>query len=721
MNAHKNKRGSALLTAIVFATVLSGTIAIVLKTSLHESNIENRDILLTEARNAAESALQSGVAELVKRWKYKTVFDSQDLSQSKNPLTIPSEFTNIFSSSRYSLSDFEIVGGPIGTTGWTYIDPNDPANQLDPQKGKKVYSREIELISKAATMLRNNEKIFAYTSQKLLVRDTPLFSHAVFYNMDLEYHPGPNMNMNGPVHTNGNLWTSAVGNLYFHSVVSTAKDYRPGLMIDGTRQGGNVFFKDGDNNWISDFKGTGSKTNPANFYSSLDPNWREVSSNRWDGNLLTKAHGVSPLNLVGYADYVRDDPSTPEEIDDDLNYAYAIIEPNLDTDDIDYKGEYGEREKFARKAGLIIRVHETDPSEVLDYGEYRLSDYYYVTFNKLERDNPANPNSDTTLDVDGNVQEVPLELDSAYVNNLLKMGEYEENTSGKPISGFYDKRRSEGLDVLELDIAELRKAVDDNDVNYDSSLWTYNYTPEDDYNGVVYVEFPMTGTSGRPDKVKVSKSNLGLLITNGSNIPNPSYNNTGTRDPGFTLATNNALYVKGHYNADGNSFTGSSTAPDNSSNPEPPAALAADSITILSDNWNAALSKDSLNVRLAIFTEVNAGILQGLVPTDKGGSGIISGGNHNFPRFLEKWSGKTFRYRGSMVALFESEIANQGVNTSYYSPPIRDWGFYERFGEGYYPPGTPNARSFRTVDYRNLTANEYNTLKTDLQTALGDI
>ena len=60
------------------------------------------------------------------------------------------------------------------------------------------------------------------------------------------------------------------------------------------------------------------------------------------------------------------------------------------------------------------------------------------------------------------------------------------------------------------------------------------------------------------------------------------------------------------------------------------------------------------------------------------------------------------------------EIATQGTNTSYYSPPIRNWGFYELFKNGTYPPGTPNVRSFKKINFRFITQNEYQSLLDDL-------
>ena len=53
----------------------------------------------------------------------------------------------------------------------------------------------------------------------------------------------------------------------------------------------------------------------------------------------------------------------------------------------------------------------------------------------------------------------------------------------------------------------------------------------------------------------------------------------------------------------------------------------------------------------------------------------------NFPRFLENWSGQTFTYNGSMVCMFNSQIANApwpGTGTV-YNPPTRNWAFDNNF------------------------------------------
>ena len=85
-----------------------------------------------------------------------------------------------------------------------------------------------------------------------------------------------------------------------------------------------------------------------------------------------------------------------------------------------------------------------------------------------------------------------------------------------------------------------------------------------------------------------------------------------------------------------------------------PCALFADAINILSSSWSDANSAKAISSRVASSTTVNAAFYSGIVPTV---TGKYSGGVENFPRFLEDWSNKTLTYCGSMVVMFNSQIA----------------------------------------------------------------
>jgi len=840
--------GAALLTVIFVTTIISLIVGSLLKWGIQDQKINTRHFVLLEARNAAEAMTEISAGVLSYRWESQTSVPEDDLEN--NPLddepAIKTELDKYFPSSRF---DIDVKGGSV-TQGRFYIHPDDPAHADDPHKGKLVTVQSVTILAKAAVddpLL--SDPMTAYARQTLQVRDAPLFSHAVFYNMDLEFHPGPQMVMNGPVHANGDVWVQAVNQLTFTSNLTATNDFRYGYMLnDGNSnqvtQNGAVLINNGEGDLSSPYRGSGNKTNIASYWDSQSPssfftdegylNWADFAMNRWKGNLQDRSHEVPILNPIGYDNYVRDDPSTPGILDDDLNFAYALIEPNI-TDPTGtsglmnpvHKGN-GEEEKFAFKAGLIIKVHYSEDGSTTSDGGTLPADSIQLRERKpmpinqrVNPDDPHNPNSnwsefwsnfDNTgsLDpetngtlgpatdfylsfwkidrgdahnlkttnfqtstvqavdkqgqpvVDGSgdpvmvdvktVQEIPLRTDvspwwrETDFHDTFAVQPYDEygnsgNTgngvdtgdNGDPSDSLFDHRRGAGIDMVEINVDRFRRFIEDDDAhglfsNWDGSVSSrFKYAPDQEFNGVLYVEFPTDTDSipgnadyqQRPDKVvksarvspRDSNTELGLILTNASRIPDPAYNKVAGRDPGFTLATNSAIYVKGHYNADGDPDTGSNTESDESSvwNPNPPAALVGDAIMPLSPHFGSLGTKDR-SADSTGFTEFNAAIIQGLRPTDKGGDGRISGGNHNFPRFLEDWGGIEFRYRGSMVSLFESEIATQGTNTAYYSPPIRNWGFYELFGSGVYPPGTPNVRSFRKMNFRFVTKAEYEEL-----------
>lgn len=145
--------------------------------------------------------------------------------------------------------------------------------------------------------------------------------------------------------------------------------------------------------------------------------------------------------------------------------------------------------------------------------------------------------------------------------------------------------------------------------------------------------------------------------------------------------------------------------------------------------WNGY--KDDTTVTSDYFQEISAAIITGLTPTipwyySSGRTGApvanltlnYSGGVNNLPRFAEKMTNTSsgsnkikVRYRGSMAALFESEVADgiwpEGKHGYWYSAPERDWGYLAYFAEGMYPPGTPVIRSTRLIAIRDISKSEY--------------
>lgn len=178
----------------------------------------------------------------------------------------------------------------------------------------------------------------------------------------------------------------------------------------------------------------------------------------------------------------------------------------------------------------------------------------------------------------------------------------------------------------------------------------------------------------------------GVELINGQQLPKA----------GLTVASPDPVYIVGDYNttSDGANFSKGV----NNTTFTRPAAVMGDSINVLSTAWqnaNSALAKSS---RMAADTTVNAAFLSGIVPT---GNGFYSGGVENFPRFLEDWTGKNFYYNGSMVVLFNSQIATAPwTGGSVYSPPSRHWAFDVNFlDQTKLPPGTPQVLFLNRVTW----------------------
>jgi hypothetical protein len=176
---------------------------------------------------------------------------------------------------------------------------------------------------------------------------------------------------------------------------------------------------------------------------------------------------------------------------------------------------------------------------------------------------------------------------------------------------------------------------------------------------------------------------------------------------GLTVATENPVYVQGNYN----------TTTANNTEPNVPAAILADAVTLLSNNWtdaasfkypNSATTRNATTTgyRMAVvagkgksFTWPSAGAPHFLFGTD--------GGVGNFLRLLEDWNinGVAINYRGSIVSLYHSR---QATGTFKYGTNVYDYGARNfNFDDDFLlpsllPPGTPMFRDINTLTFRQI-------------------
>jgi hypothetical protein len=195
-----------------------------------------------------------------------------------------------------------------------------------------------------------------------------------------------------------------------------------------------------------------------------------------------------------------------------------------------------------------------------------------------------------------------------------------------------------------------------------------------------------------------------LKIVNGSNLNLGACPNAVPC--GLTIATENPAYVQGDFNAiAGGNFGGNHVG----------AAVLADAITFLSNNWNDVNSfafAYNLNNRQASTTTYRLAALsgKGIAFPQPGGFATAQdfgtdGGTHNFLRYIENWGGQTLYYRGSLVSFAYNRQAT-GVYkccTTVYSPPARAYNFDTEFLQpSLLPPRTPMFRDVNTVGFSQM-------------------
>jgi len=241
-------------------------------------------------------------------------------------------------------------------------------------------------------------------------------------------------------------------------------------------------------------------------------------------------------------------------------------------------------------------------------------------------------------------------------------------------------------------------------------------------------------------------NNYGVRLFNGANlhatlgsVPKPS-----RVDKGLTVVSDQAMIVQGSYNTSN----------------KVPAALLADSMNVLSNNWNTATpcgtnlgypyywgpgvggngltynaaqaatgdakSGGPMGCRTASATTINAAVLAG---TDTSGfsnaqnategnldGGTGSGGVHNMMRFQEDWGSNSptalsspavYTYLGSLVSIGRPLHARGtfAVGGAVYQPPKRNWSFDSDFRDASkLPPLSPRFVYIKQDNFvRNFT------------------
>ncbi len=389
-------------------------------------------------------------------------------------------------------------------------------------------------------------------------RVIPLFQFAVFYDKDLEILTQGSMVLNGPVHTNGDLYLDSLAVLDHTGQVTVAGDLYRGLKASDKCLGGSVRVAD---------PGT-LQTLPACSVGRLAVSQADVDA--WNGMVDVE---VGSLTVPAAADL---DP----------------VAGSTYWDSADIR--------------IVLNLNGASPAIEV-------------------RDAAGNVKASGTTILNG--------CGSATYSNSLK-----------------DNREGKWIQLLDIDLRDLLDCFHANGLA--------GVAIDDATDGGLVWHLSVDG----PDSGTLN--NYGVRVRNGAELASTHLGAPPVK--GLTIVTDQAMYVQGDFNSVG----------------KKPASFLADSMNVLSNNWNDANSGLALASRPASTTTINAGILAGTDTTGgiegAGGQdlGQFNGGFLNLVRLHENWTGNTLNYLGSFVSLNEPRHVNGAWSYGvYYTDPTWNWSF----------------------------------------------
>ena len=413
---------------------------------------------------------------------------------------------------------------PTGAVNQIYVDIGPvPASMvpLNSQYSGLYGIAQDCMIAATATPVGQAYTVPATVTQQVQFASIPVFQFAIFYNIELEIHPGSAMTINGKVFSNGDIYAtgSSSGNqLRFTDTVQAVGTYRSNRdPNDGqTPRSGNVVC-------------TITYHNPS---SGNDPLSLPLGGNSTNYN-ATNAQALINLPPAAWA------PPNWDAAYSTNGMVYLCNRSDLIISNA-WNGTNG-------AAGTNITIWYQDPS-VSPY-LFQLTNNQTCTYS-----NTKFPFITTTTNVcalptnyPGYTNFVRIGSGFSFVTNVL----------------FYDARESKQVQAVQFDVEAFKSWLTTTRFEGASYNATCNSHKSHPINGI-FIYNNVTPTSTRLPAVRV---------VNGAKLYD-SY--------GMTLITPMPLYVKGHYNVQDS--TGTSIATTNTSHTYP-AALMGDAITVLSTNY----------------------------------------------------------------------------------------------------------------------------------------
>jgi Tfp pilus assembly protein PilX len=540
----------------------------------------------------------------------------------------------------------------------------------------------------------SQSKPSAIVGLKFKSRLIPLFQFAAFYDQDMDTSNPPNMTLSGPVHSNNDLYLNAYGSLKIKGQVTTANRLYRGLK--------------GENKCSGSVKIDDATSAPRNFGSAPCSGGRTefnaAAVTPWKGKIRI---GVQELKPPPPDDF----DATPGKLywdSADLRLALDLTSNSIqirDKNDIVDAGLSAQLNGStcappttlasaasvgATSLAVVASPTNLNPGDVITLGS--------APFSKLGAAGNSYVVADTYT---SGATTIPLTqpLTTAFAAGA-ELRKPVVSFSDKTFRNYREKRGAAGVNAhtkIQMLNVDMRSLLGCAKTLMGKSL------NEDSEGGLVWF-FTVKG----PDAAIIN--DYGIRVYNGRDLVTPI---SGETPKGLSIISDQAVYIRGNYNC-GTACTAPDFEKPGNDDQRIPAAVMADTINVLSNNWSLddLTSIKPITGRTATETTINAAFLAGIDITGGvnglGGQDLndnTGGGLNNYPRFHENWASTVpFNYLGSLVSLSAPRKVNgifcgsdfENPNCNIYNPPIRNWSYDLKFNNAAnLPPLTPRVLSLK--------------------------
>jgi len=697
------RRGSALLAAMIVIVILTFAAAGILSYSLTTYRNSVRQAMLDQGKEIADSEMEfmyytwkgmllhkDSVASIQSNFNTAGLLGSglppQDLTfqNANNPWTVSRSLTFAYIANTTDGGATGIVPGTNSIGRNYYFTAQTSATVSAPLLGTVTY---------------NSGRHFVYSS-------TSLFQYAVFYQGNLEMAAGGNMTISGPVSTNASAFLGAQdngGNPFTLALTDSVYFFQDYNGAADALSGETDYLLAGSSTLVDPVYNPNPQAAPpsdqaaqrALQVSKLAAQSSFIGGVDVQADVNNPAYASAYSNLQGVVD--------PNEV-----YRAVIAPPPTDSSGNLYNEDQtvaGSR--MYNNAGILITISQVAPGAPNAGTSGNVVIHVGIS---PEATNPANP---ANLSLYDNVPQ--------FASIVHPSGAATDVIQGVRQS-FVDPREAlngtSGVNLTTVDIGNLNIALHG----------AMTGTVATNYNGVVYVYDNTDNSVNGP-----ANSLNGIRLQDATTTP--AFNDQNNNPYGFTIVSNNGVYVQGDYNTTPITITGGQSVNN-------PAAVMGDAITALSQGWSvtnnaslqpmtgttAGLREATASTAFAGNTaynppanpattngmQINAAILTGNTPTNVAAL-TGSGGAQNLVRMIEDWYynpdgpmdplnpgshvGLTLTLNGSLGQLFTSKYftgAYPGSGTGhgvYIQPKSRvldyDLNFKNRT-----PAGSPSTTAF---------------------------